>query len=163
MYYKASALVIVSSLLMSACATSRRPVPARIDAPVLSALEQAERGNWRIRVYADTMYEGRVLFLSPDKVRIHRNEIALINIARVDRSYDAKPGGKLDGAATGAGIGLMLSYLGYRFAKGMNESPDCNCTWQIFLPITALSSAIGMMVGAGLDPSTSDWATIWQR
>jgi hypothetical protein len=163
MNYKTLGLVIVSTLLMPACATSRAPVPARIDAPVLNVLERAERGNWRIRVYADTAYEGRVMFLSPEKVRIHRNEIALTSIARVDRSYDAEPGGKLDGAVTGIGIGMMLSYLGYRFAKGMSESPDCNCSWQIFVPITALSTAVGMMVGAGLDPSTNDWATVWQR
>src|SRR5688572_25621997 len=115
MNYKRLGLVIVSALMMTACATSRGPVPARIDAPVLNALEQAERGNWRIRVHADSMYEGRVLFLSPEKVRVQHNEVQLAGITRVERSYDAKPGGKMEGAATGAFIGLGLSLLAYRF------------------------------------------------
>ena len=164
MDYKRLAVLMVTALTMSACATSRAPIPARMDAPVLNVLEQAERSNWRIRVRADTTYEGRVMFLSPDKVRINRTEIPLTNIMRIDRAYDAEPRGVLKGGLIGAGVGLGLSLLVYRFAEGMSESPDgCECGIQIFVPFTAVIAAVGAMFGAGLDPSTNDWATIWQR
>jgi hypothetical protein len=164
MDYKRLTVVILSALMLSACATSRGRVPARIDAPVLNVLEQAERGNWRLRVHADTAYEGRVMFLSRNEVRIYRTEIPLTNITRIDRSYDAEPRGAVTGGAVGATIGVGLSLLVYEFAQGMSESANgCECGFQIFVPITAMFGAVGAMFGAGLDPSTNDWATIWQR
>lgn len=158
--------VLATSVAMTACATADPPAPQRMDGSVLSVLDRAERSNWRIRIHADTVYEGRVLFLSTTNADIGGRRVVLHDVTRIERNYDAQPGGGLRGAAIGGMIGLIISAGGISFANSMlGDSGGCStkCAFEIAVPVTGMFAVLGGMVGAGTDPSTKDWAVIWQR
>ena len=154
----------IAVVLMSGCATAYPPAPQRMQATAQQVLDRAERSNWRIRVHADTVYEGRVLFLSTTKVRVARGDLLIADVTRIERAYNVEPSGARLGAGVGFTIGAILgSAFVYSFAHGFGSDCSPACLLGGGATFGVMGAFIGGLIGDSDKPAPQDWATIWER
>jgi hypothetical protein len=155
---------LATSTLLAACATAHPPAPSRMPGSARQVLDRAERSNWRIRVHADTVHEGRVLFLSTTKVRVARADLALADVTRIERAYNVEPSGAALGVGVGFAIGAIAgSAFAYSFSRGFGADCSATCLLGGGAAFGAMGGFIGGLIGDSSDPGPKDWAIIWQR
>jgi hypothetical protein len=114
---KRNMLVFCSALCSSGCGLLQVPsTPGFTDTSARDVLLHARSGNWVLRVNTDsTRSEGRVRLIDDESAMIADARVALRDIRSIERHVEIDLGGKPEGLMAGAGIGIVLGYLGRAF------------------------------------------------
>ena len=94
---------------LAGCVSFNTVVPSRMNAQVADVFQQANSGNWTVRVHADSVYEGRVSLVQRDAARVGGTVVVFDRVTRIERSYnqdlgDAKGGALVDRPTRGWAI-----------------------------------------------------------
>ena len=143
----------ITTILFLACATS-----LSAQTPVRTTLDAARAGNWYVRIgtsAADTVF-GRITRVHRDSLTLARTQLALDDVASLDRRIRRGSGALPTGLFGAAVLGLLGAGL-----AGLCES-DCEYAW--VGPMAggaAAGMALGSVMGAVVAPGRIEWRRVY--